>query len=196
MVWLLGWLDGCLVAWLVAWLVGWFIFVLDVCFDFLGFVFFVKKKIIFELMLSSRYNEVCDPGYNFNGGGTSGGTGHFTQVVWKGSTKLGIGRAETTKNGMKCAYIVGRYDPAGNMIGSYPANVQKGKFDASYCKTVTSKKRKYYDKNGNAVIMSTPLAEVDVPDVKIGAFLRSPTQASIEFLNNNKKKTFVGHKHH
>ena len=29
------------------------------------------------------YEEVNDPGYNFDKGGFSSGTGHFTQVVWK-----------------------------------------------------------------------------------------------------------------
>ena len=80
-----------------------------------------------------RYNEVCDPGYNFASGGFSSGTGHFTQVVWKESTELGIGRAETTKGSMKCAYIVGRYKPAGNMMGNFPENVKKGSFDKSHC---------------------------------------------------------------
>ena len=39
--------------------------------------------------IASRYNEVCDPGYDFASGAFSGGTGHFTQVVWKGSTDIG-----------------------------------------------------------------------------------------------------------
>lgn len=39
--------------------------------------------------------------------------GHFTQVVWKESTKLGVGMAT---NGNK-AFVVGQYRPAGNMIG-------------------------------------------------------------------------------
>ena len=54
-------------------------------------------------------------------------------MVWKGSTELGIGRAESTKGSMKCAYIVGRYKPAGNMMGDFPENVKKGSFDKSYC---------------------------------------------------------------
>ena len=80
-----------------------------------------------------RYNEVCDPGYNFVSGGFSAGTGHFTQVVWKRSTVLGIGRAESEQNGMRCAYIVGRYKPPGNMIGEFPENVKKGSFHRSQC---------------------------------------------------------------
>ena len=35
---------------------------------------------------------MCKPGYDFDNGGFSAGTGHFTQVVWKDSVKLGIGQ--------------------------------------------------------------------------------------------------------
>ena len=44
------------------------------------------------------YNEVTDPGYDFETGGYQSGTGHFTQVVWKSSTKLGMAHA-TSSNG-------------------------------------------------------------------------------------------------
>ena len=37
------------------------------------------------------YSEVNDPGYDFAKGTFGYGTGHFTQVVWKGSTELGCG---------------------------------------------------------------------------------------------------------
>ena len=92
-----------------------------------------------NLRIYFRYNEVCNPGYQFNAGSKNTGTGHFTQVVWKQSTVLGIGRAESEENGMKCAYIVGRYKPAGNFRGEYQKNVPKGSFDASsYCATIKS----------------------------------------------------------
>ena len=80
-----------------------------------------------------RYGEVCDPGYNFDSESGAGGAGHFTQVVWKGSTVLGIGRAEVKQNGMLCAYIVGRYKKAGNFIGKFKENVEKGSFRKSMC---------------------------------------------------------------
>jgi len=64
----------------------------------------------------TRYNEVCNPGYNFQRGGSSSGTGHFTQVVWKDSVELGIGHAEVKVKGMLCTYTVGRYKPAGNLM--------------------------------------------------------------------------------
>ena len=59
----------------------------------------------------------------------NGQTGHFTQVVWKGSVKLGIGKAtgKAFHDGRNwfCTWAVGRYSPAGNVEGSYTNNVFK-----------------------------------------------------------------------
>ncbi|XP_044175598.1 probable pathogenesis-related protein CaO19.6200 isoform X5 [Acropora millepora] len=87
--------------------------------------------------VTNWYNEVCSPGYTFGRPSGSPGTGHFTQVVWKGSTQLGMGMAESQKSGMKCTYIVGRYREAGNMMGDYAENVPKGSFNkAQACANV------------------------------------------------------------
>ena len=102
-------------------------------------------------MFSRRYNEICVPGYTFGSEG-SGGAGHFTQVVWKASKELGIGKAESDEGGMKCTYIVGRYNPAGNMISDFAKNVLKGSFDQSYCNTITQKR-------GNGITKSMSLLE-------------------------------------
>jgi len=62
------------------------------------------------------YNEVTTPGYDFDNQGFDSGTGHFTQVVWKGSTKLGCG--------ISGVYVVCRYcETAGNMGGAFETNV-------------------------------------------------------------------------
>ena len=76
---------------------------------------------------------MCKPGYSFGSKGGSGGTGHFTQVVWKESTVLGIGKANSKKGGMYCTYVVGRYKKRGNFIGKYNENVEKGSFTNSIC---------------------------------------------------------------
>ena len=65
---------------------------------------------------------------------------------------------------MMCAFIVGRYQPAGNLVGTFTENVPRGNFDPSYCDTISSKRRKYYDAKGNPVIAVSPLAEVNVPE--------------------------------
>ena len=88
------------------------------------------SKVVF---IYRRYAEVCKPGYNFDSEQNSGGTGHFTQVVWKGSDTLGIGKADGERNGMYCTYVVGRYKKAGNFIGKYKENVGKGTFSKDIC---------------------------------------------------------------
>ena len=141
-----------------------------------------------------RYNEVCDPGYSFGSGGFSSGTGHFTQVVWRGSTLLGIGRAEVQQSGMKCAYIVGRYKPAGNS-GNYEQNVQKGSFDAnSYCASVTNSgwKKKFLDKQGRAgVTISTKTSQLAQSESTGSAEVRAGQHLQVL----KKKKTTVAKKH-
>lgn len=64
------------------------------------------------------YNEIND--YDFKAPGFTGGTGHFTQVVWKGSKQLGIGVAKA-KDGTY--YGVANYYPPGNDVDSFPENV-------------------------------------------------------------------------
>ena len=83
-----------------------------------------------------RYSEEKD--YDYESGGvdkflgifdfSDNGIGHFTQVVWKKSTKLGIGRATGKIDGlidMHCTWVVGRYSPAGNVLGRFKENVLK-----------------------------------------------------------------------
>ena len=59
--------------------------------------------------------------YNFNQPGFFMSTGHFTQVVWKGSQKLGLGFA-LTRDG-KTLYVVAQYSPPGNFRGQFEQNV-------------------------------------------------------------------------
>lgn len=47
-------------------------------------------------------------------------SGHFTQVVWKGSRELGVGKARGRDGKV---YVVANYRPAGNMMGEYEKNV-------------------------------------------------------------------------
>lgn len=53
------------------------------------------------------------------------GIGHFTQVVWKDSTKLGCGSANANIDGMDYNFTVCQYSPTGNWIGqaNYRENV-------------------------------------------------------------------------
>lgn len=47
---------------------------------------------------------------------------HFTQVVWKGTTKLGCAYKDCSSQGW-AKYVICEYDPAGNVIGYNKANV-------------------------------------------------------------------------
>jgi uncharacterized protein YkwD len=70
-----------------------------------------------EAVVTMWYREVA--AYDFRGGAFSMETGHFTQVVWRGTTQLGCGRSS-------CRGLdvwVCQYDPPGNMLGAFQRNV-------------------------------------------------------------------------
>jgi hypothetical protein len=85
----------------------------------------ILLQIIFEYFLlgsiatQSWYDEIKY--YSFSNPGFSMQTGHFTQVVWKGSKQLGVGIA-FANNGNK-AIVVANYSPPGNYLGQFPNNV-------------------------------------------------------------------------
>lgn len=64
------------------------------------------------------YDEIKS--YNYSKPGFSMATGHFTQVVWAGSTEVGCGKAKSKSGG---TYIVCNYNPPGNYTGQFPKNV-------------------------------------------------------------------------
>lgn len=47
-------------------------------------------------------------------------TGHFTQMVWRDTKEIGVGRAKG-KSGQ--VVIVANYKPRGNIFGQFTANV-------------------------------------------------------------------------
>ncbi|GMR53109.1 hypothetical protein PMAYCL1PPCAC_23304, partial [Pristionchus mayeri] len=64
------------------------------------------------------YSEIS--GYDFVAGRFAPSTGHFTALVWKSSTSLGLGIANS-KSGK--TFVVAQYSPAGNRAGQYVENV-------------------------------------------------------------------------
>ena len=70
-----------------------------------------------EDVVKMWYDEVSH--YRFPNGGFSAQTGHFTQVVWRGTARVGCGRSQC--NGMDI--WVCEYDPPGNWQGQYRENV-------------------------------------------------------------------------
>lgn len=59
--------------------------------------------------MQSWYDEVDKPGYKFANPGFKKGTGHFTQVVWVNTQRVGVA---LSKDGH---FICANYFPAGNM---------------------------------------------------------------------------------
>uniref|UniRef100_A0A8W8KQ66 SCP domain-containing protein n=1 Tax=Magallana gigas TaxID=29159 RepID=A0A8W8KQ66_MAGGI len=66
----------------------------------------------------SWYSEIKDHKFDKD---SQSVTGHFTQVVWKGTTEVGFGKAKSV-DGCK-VYVCGSYRPAGNMRGDFKNNV-------------------------------------------------------------------------
>jgi uncharacterized protein YkwD len=64
------------------------------------------------------YDEVRE--YNYAAPGFSPSTGHFTQLLWRGSTQVGCAQAACPGGDI---YWVCRYAPAGNYEGEYKQNV-------------------------------------------------------------------------
>jgi hypothetical protein len=57
--------------------------------------------------------------YDFNKPGFAAGTGHFTQMVWKSTKKVGCAwnTVACKSNGMNFFKLVCEYDPRGNVVG-------------------------------------------------------------------------------
>lgn len=70
-----------------------------------------------EAVVAMWYDEV--KGYSFKQPGFSMQTGHFTQVVWRGTTKVGCGLAQCGGNDI----WVCEYDAPGNWEGQYREQV-------------------------------------------------------------------------
>jgi uncharacterized protein YkwD len=69
-------------------------------------------------VVESWYGEVAQ--YNFARPGFGMDTGHFTQVVWRGTTRLGCGVARCADSEV----WVCNYDGPGNVEGQFPDNVR------------------------------------------------------------------------
>ena len=76
-----------------------------------------------DQVTKSWYNEISN--YNFNIPGFTANAGHFTQIIWKDTKKLGVGIA-FSKGGRKM-YVVVQYSPPGNSRNNFQTNVLPAK---------------------------------------------------------------------
>jgi hypothetical protein len=71
--------------------------------------------------------------YNFETGlGLGGVTGHFTQIVWKGTSEVGFGISLAKSNRWFKMYCVANYYLPGNIRGQYTSNVFPEKYDFNF----------------------------------------------------------------
>eukprot|EP00963_Diacronema_lutheri_P011622 scaffold1420_cov375-Pavlova_lutheri.AAC.13 len=71
-----------------------------------------------------------DSGRNYDYNSNSmGRSGHFTQVVWKSSERVGCGMAQCSFGNL----VVCQYEPSGNVRGQYAANVDPPVRTAEQC---------------------------------------------------------------
>lgn len=88
--------------------------------EFVLFVLWIRLELGTQ-MTDNWYNELYKPGYNFNNPNYQPGAGHFTQVVWVATNKIGCGIG-VTRSG-KAFYGVAQYKPPGNVLGQFQSNV-------------------------------------------------------------------------
>eukprot|EP00795_Rhopilema_esculentum_P001833 gene1833-16323_t len=82
----------------------------------------------------SWYKDICEKGYNFESNLDNADSNQFTNLVWKGSSKLGLGVAKKDISidnlNLSCFFVVARYDdnPV-HHLNTHKKNVLKGKFN-------------------------------------------------------------------
>lgn len=72
-----------------------------------------------EKATAKWYSEVKS--YNFEDPEISDLNKHFTQLIWRGSKKIGIGEAKSADG--KRTFVVALYDPPGNIRNKEKSNV-------------------------------------------------------------------------
>ena len=78
----------------------------------------------------NKVKEICESWYNEKKNYIFGqikyqkGTGHFTQMIWKGTKEVGFGWGTSKSNKF---YFLAYYYPAGNEIGKFKENVLEDK---------------------------------------------------------------------
>nr|AAW25007.1 SJCHGC08973 protein [Schistosoma japonicum] len=138
------------------------------------------------------YNEIHQ--HNFDQQYQSG-TGHFTQVIWKSTTKAGFGIQHSTDG--HHVFIVGRYVPAGNVQGKFKENVPRpnSRRVSTPKSKVSSQNRDTSNVNGpqrnnrDRIIVSRPTNAQDNANLNHIRIVHCPERTKSEetILTNNNK---------
>ena len=131
-----------------------------------------------------RYKEVCNPSYDFTSE-EPGSSGHFTQLIWRNTNQLGVGRAEVERDGLVCTYIVARYRPAGNFLGEFGKNVFQGNFNGRRCgisrKKSTIEVRRYAPRS----LASRPIKRSHIPTTDSDTVMSKKNRVTEEGLSSD-----------
>ena len=105
----------------------------------LSILFLFRVIFLKQFLYIVRYKDICEKGYNFESSLDNADSNQFTNLVWKGSSKLGLGVAKKDISidnlNLSCFFVVARYDdnPV-HHLNTHKKNVLKGKFNESVCK--------------------------------------------------------------
>lgn len=88
-------------------------------------------KIIYPITLIYRYTQVCYMDWSKRT--IQPNTKNFMQLIWKGTSHMGIGRAVGMRQGLPCTFIVARYMPGVINAFGLESNIDRGLFVPSYC---------------------------------------------------------------
>jgi uncharacterized protein YkwD len=80
-----------------------------------------KNRLAGSVAVKEWYDEVGK--YDFDAARFSHDTGHFTQLVWKGTTRIGAARVSGRGERWRESYVVVDFAPPGNVVGAFKENV-------------------------------------------------------------------------
>ncbi|KIF79259.1 hypothetical protein QR77_28790 [Streptomyces sp. 150FB] len=86
-----------------------------------------KNRLAGSVAVKEWYDESAK--YDFDAAQFSRDTGHFTQLVWKGSTRIGAARVSGKGDRWRESYVVVDFAPPGNVVGAFKENVLPPKGD-------------------------------------------------------------------
>lgn len=86
-----------------------------------------KNRLAGSVAVKEWYDEGAK--YDFDAAQFSHATGHFTQLVWKGTTRIGAARVSGKGDRWRESYVVVDFAPPGNVVGAFKENVLPPKAD-------------------------------------------------------------------